>query len=164
MSELHHPRFAKLIAFLIRIPAVEINDTPSQGIGAGEEPDGGWWIKFSIDIDHDLAWHTVQEIGSVLNSLSLEEGMAVVFKPVSTPPYLNGGPEEFLSWVIEGAAELPPGTVAGMLEERLPQPVEDEDAWFGEPEEGDEDEDYEEETLEPDDEDEEGPFGSLDDD
>ena len=47
-----------------------------------------------------------------------------------------------------------------MLEERLPQPVEDEDAWFGEPEEGDD----EEETLEPDDEDEEGRFGSLDDD
>lgn len=164
MSETHHPKFAKLIDFLVRIPSVEINDTPSQGIGTGEEADGGWWVKFSIDIDHELAWHTVQEIGSVLNSLSLEEGMAAVFKPVSPPPYLNGGPEEFLSWVIEGAPELPPGTVAGMLEERLPQPVEDEDAWFGEPEEDDEDEDYEEETLEPDDEDEEGPFGSLDDD
>lgn len=52
-----------------------------------------------------------------------------------------------------------------MLEERLPQPVEDEDAWYGEPEEDDDDdEDYEEENLEPDDEGEEGPFGSLDDD
>ncbi len=54
---------------------------------------------------------------------------------------------------------LAPGTVASALEERLPQPVEDEEAWFGETEEG-----YEEEDLEADDEDEEGPFGSLDDD
>jgi hypothetical protein len=45
-----------------------------------------------------------------------------------------------------------------MLEDRLPQPVEDEEAWL------DEGEDDDEEDLEADDEDEEGPFGSLDDD
>lgn len=155
-GEAHHPKFASLIDFLARIPAVEINDTPSQGIGSGEEADGGWWVKFSIDIDHELAWHTVQELGAVLNALSLEEGLACVFKPVSPPPYMNGGPEEFLSWVIEAPAELRVGSVAQMLEERLPQPVEDEAAWFGEPEEGDEDPDP--------DEDEEGRFGELEDD
>lgn len=159
MVDAHHPKFGKLIDFLLRIPALDSNDTPSRGIGSGEEADGGWWVKFSIDIDHELGWHTVQELASVLNSLSLEEGLATVFKPVSPPPYLNGGPEDFLSWVIEGVPELAPGTVASALEERLPQPVEDEEAWFGETEEG-----YEEKDLEADDEDEEGPFGSLDDD
>jgi len=155
-----NPKFEKLIDFLSRIPAVEINDTPSRGIGAGEDADGSWWVKFSIDIDHELAWHTVQELGAVLNYLSIEEGLASVFKPVSPPPYLNGGPEDFLSWVIEAPALLAAGTVAVLLEERLPQPVEDEAAWLGEAE-GESDED--DETLEPDDPDEDGPYGSLDD-
>jgi hypothetical protein len=153
----HHPKFDKLIAFLSKVPAVETNDTPSQGIGSGEG-DGGWWIKFTIDIDHDLAWHAVQEFGHVLNQISLDEPLAAVFKPVSPPPYLNGGPEEFLSWVIEAPDELRPGTLADLLEDRLPKPVDDEAAWFGEGDGSDE------EDLDADDDDEEGPFGSLDDD
>src|SRR5262245_54255347 len=130
MSE-HHPKFGKLIDFLVRIPPIETNDTPSRGIGSGEA-DGQWWVKFSFDIDHDLAWHAVQEFGHVLNYLSLDERLATSFKPVSPPPYLNGGPEEFLSWVIEGPSALAPGTVADQLEARLPKPAEDEAAWFGE--------------------------------
>src|SRR5262249_33520181 len=133
-DEPHHPKFEKLIAFLSRIPAVEDNDTPSRGFGSGTS-DGQWWVKFSIDIDNDLAWHTVQELGHVLNYLSVEERLAASFKPVSPPPYLNGGPEEFLSWVIEASDDLRPGTLADMLQERLPKPVEDEAAWFGEPNE-----------------------------
>ncbi len=158
MADAHHPKFGKLIDFLARLPAVDINDTPSRGFGSGQD-DSAWWVKFSIDIDHDLAWHTVQELGAVLNYLSIEERLASTFKPVSPPPYLNGGPEEFLSWVIEAPDELKPGTLADMLEDRLPKPVEDEAAWYGE---ADDDGD-EEEDLEPDD-DEDGPFASLDDD
>ena len=144
MTDAHHPKFGTLIDFLARIPSVEINDTPSRGIGSGDA-DNGWWVKFTIDIDHDLAWHTVQEMGHVLNLLSVEERLPTVFKPVSPPPYMNGGPEEFLSWVIEGT-DIPPGTVAKWLEERMPKPIEDEAAWFGEPdEEGEFDEDEDEE-------------------
>lgn len=161
MTDAHHPKFTKLIDFLARIPAIDINDTPSRGFGSGEAG-GEWWVKFSIDIDHDLAWHAVQELGAVLNSLSIEERLASVFKPVSPPPYLNGGPEEFLSWVIEAPDALRPGTLADLLEDRLPKPVEDEAAWLGEPDDEDGDED-EEEDLDPDD-DQEGPFASLDDD
>ena len=150
MTDAHHPKFEALIDFLARIPAVDVNDTPSRGMGSGES-DNGWWVKFTIDIDHDLAWHTVQELGHVLNLLSVEERLPTVFMPVSPPPYMNGGPEEFLSWVIEGE-DMPPGTVAKWLEERMPKPVEDEAAWFGEP---DEEGDF-------DDEDEEA-FGSLED-
>ena len=140
MTDEHHPKFTKLVDFLARIPAIEINDTPSRGIGSGES-DAGWWVKFRIDVDHDLAWNTVQEMGHVLNYLAVNGRLPTVFKPVSPPPYMNGGPDEYLSWVIEGA-DMPPGTVAAWLEERLPKPVEDEAAWLGEADDEDgEDED-----------------------
>ena len=141
-EEAPHPKFQKLIDYLARIPAVAANDTPSQGFGSGEGA-GGWWVKFSIDIDHELAWEAVQELSHVLNYLSLEERLPTVFKPVSPPPYMNGGPEDFLSWVIEAPDDMRPGTVAEWLEGRLPKPVEDEAAWLGEREDdddGDEDE------------------------
>ena len=146
MTDAHNPKFGSLIDFLARIPAVEVSDTPSRGIGSGES-DAGWWVKFTIDIDHDLAWHAVQEMGHVLNLLSVEERLPTVFKPVSPPPYMNGGPEEFLSWVIEGR-DMPPGTVAKWLEERLPKPVEDEAAWLGEPDDETELDDEDEEDGE----------------
>lgn len=135
-SSAPHPRFARLVEFLALIPAVEINDTPSHGIGTGEAG-GGWWVKFAIDIDHELAWETVQELGHVLNYLSIEERLPTVFKPVSPPPYMNGGPEEYLSWVIECPDATPPGTIADWLEQRLPKPVDDEAAWRGDSEDDD---------------------------
>ena len=74
-------------------------------------------MKFSIDIDHPSAWHVVQELGHVLNYLSITEKLPTTFKPVSPPPYLNGGPRAFLTWVIECAdARLAPATVAEWLE------------------------------------------------
>jgi len=128
-DEPHHPKFEKLVDFLARIPAVDVNDTPSQGIGSGEG-NGGWWVKFSIDVDHDLAWETVQELGHVLNYMSVEERLPTVFKPVSPPPYMNGGPDEFLSWVIEADdPTFTPALCAEWLEGRLPRPVTDLDQW-----------------------------------
>jgi hypothetical protein len=127
--EPHHPRFKKLIDFLARVPAVETNDTPSRGFGSGLA-DKTWWVKFSIDVNHELAWRVVQEFAYVLNQLSLEERLPTTFKPVSPPPYLNGGPEEYLSWIIEGSLDaMKPGTIADWLQERLPKPVGDEDEW-----------------------------------
>ena len=125
----HDRSFHKLIAFLARIPAVQNNDTPWGGFGSGMS-DAGWWVKFRLDIDHRLAWNAVQEIGYVLNELSLSERLPTLFKPVSPPPYLNGGPRDYLSWVIECQdREMRPGTIADWLEGRLPKPVEDETAW-----------------------------------
>ena len=88
---------APLDVFLTRIPGI----TPP--VATGQE-DGLWWVKFSIDIDHPLAWRVVQELGHVLNYVSLSERLPTVFMPVSPPPYLNGGPRDFLSWVIESKA------------------------------------------------------------
>ncbi|MFD2234729.1 hypothetical protein [Phaeospirillum tilakii] len=92
--------------------------------------DGVWWIKFSIEIDHQLAWYTVQELASVLNELSMSERLPTVFKPVSPPPYMNGGPGDYLSWVIECRDDaMRPGTVADWLESRMPRPVDDLTMW-----------------------------------
>ena len=127
---LHDPCFAKLISYLGRIPAVQTNDSPYGGFGSGSE-NGSWWVKFSIGVDHALAWHAVQELGHVLNYISVSERLPTIFKPVSPPPYMNGGPRDFLSWVIECSDEdMSPDKVAEWLEGRLPQPVEDETAWL----------------------------------
>jgi hypothetical protein len=126
----HDPKFRKLVHFLRQVPAVDHNHTPSHGIGSGEFAEGGWWVKFAIKIEHALAWSTVQEFGHVLNYLSIDERLPTVFKPVSPPPYLNGGPREYLSWVIECSTnEMQPDAIAEWLEGRLPRPVSDEAAW-----------------------------------
>ena len=107
----------------MKIPAVV------SPIASGVE-DKGWWIKFKIDIEHALAWHVVQELGHVLNYLSLNEHLPTVFKPVSPPPYMNGGPKDFLYWEIEcNDINFKPGTVKKLLEGRLPRPVDNIEQW-----------------------------------
>ena len=119
--------FTSLTGFLSRVPSI-IGE-----IGKGAEEDGRWWVKFEIDINHQCAWHTVQEMGHILNYLSIDERLPTNFHPVSPPPYMNGGPEEFLSWVIEcHDPEFCPGTCAKWLEERLPKPVDDLAQWKNE--------------------------------
>lgn len=119
--------FDPLKTFLTRVPAI------SGPIGTGSEQSGMWWVKFSIDIEHELAWRVVQEFGYVLNYVSLDERLPTVFKPVSPPPYLNGGPREFLSWVIEcDRSDFAPRECAEWLEGRLPRPVDDLATWRSE--------------------------------
>jgi hypothetical protein len=118
--------FLALEAFLGSVPGVQAP------LSHGLQDNGQWWVKFSIDIKNDLAWHVVQELGHVLNYLSVQERLPTVFKPVSPPPYMNGGPAEFLSWVIECSdAAFDPGKAATWLEGRLPQPVHDTTKWGG---------------------------------
>ena len=116
--------FRELEDYLCRVPSVQ------QPIGRGHLESGGWWVKFALDISHRLAWNVVQEMGHVLNYLSLDERLPTVFMPVSPPPYLNGGPANFLSWVIEShEASFAPRQVAEWLEGRLPRPVDDDEQW-----------------------------------
>ncbi len=117
-----------LLAFLERLPAMDL-PVGRESIGAAANDDGFWWVKFSLDATHPLAWRVVQELGHVLNYVSVEERLPTVFKPVSPPPYLNGG-VEFLSWVIENEdANFTPADCAKWLQGRLPDPVTDLDAW-----------------------------------
>lgn len=116
--------FTSLENYLHKVPAI------MDGIAKGTDEDGLWWVKFSIDINNKFAWHVVQELGHVLNYISVNERLPSVFMPVSPPPYMNGGPEEFLSWVIESKdKDFKPGTCAKWLEERLPKPVDDLEQW-----------------------------------
>ena len=118
--------FTTLLAYLESIPAIE------SPVAYGDE-DGYWWLKFTIDIENKLAWQVVQELGHVMNYISIEERLPTVFYPVSPPPYLNGGPKEFLSWVIETKDKsFMPGTLMKWLEGRLPNPVDDSTEWEGE--------------------------------
>lgn len=116
------PRFDGLRTYLNTVPATKVL---SDG-GSGER----WWVKLAIDIHHPLAWHVVQELGHVLNEVSISERLPTVFKPVSPPPYLNGGPTDFLSWVIECPTDtFSPDNAKDWLEGRLPRPVTDLTQW-----------------------------------
>jgi hypothetical protein len=116
--------FDKLRNYLSKVPGIY------ESIVTGLFEDTGWWVKFNIDIEHSLAWNVIQELSYVLNYLSLAERLPTIFKPVSPPPYLNGGPKEFLSWVIECIDnEFTPDNCMEWLEERLPRPVDNVAEW-----------------------------------
>ncbi|HWJ30289.1 MAG TPA: hypothetical protein VNS32_27385 [Flavisolibacter sp.] len=113
-----------LISYLSKVPAIK------PGIGKGISSEGLWWVKFKIDIEHKLAWQVVQELACVINYLSLNERLPTTFYPVSPAPYLNGGPAEYLSWVIEATSkDFTPEDLAQWLEGRLPDPVDQIEEW-----------------------------------
>jgi len=116
--------FSALIEYLSKIPSVV------GSIGRGSDENGLWWVKFTIDTKHELAWNVVQELAHVLNYISIDEKLPTVFFPVSPPPYMNGGPEEFLSWVIENKdPDFSPEKAHEWLEGRLPRPVDRLEEW-----------------------------------
>lgn len=112
-----------LVSYLNQIPGVSVISSQVSG-------DAYWWVKLNIDIKNKYSWNVVQELGFVLNYISLNEPMPTVFKPVSPPPYMNGGPEDYLSWVIESTFNyIDPKWVKETLEGRLPNPVDDLEQW-----------------------------------
>ncbi len=124
----------ELADFLRRVPAIT-------RVYPSEPTEAYWWVKLAIDIYHPLAWHAVQYLAFVLNYISLEERLPTVFRAVSPPPYLNGGPKEYLSWVIEAKIPfLDAGYIASVLKDRLPGPVEDPARWLELTDDGDGDE------------------------
>ena len=109
-------------------------------IGSAEFRNTQFSYRMGVAFIGDIAWHVIQNLAFVLNYISLEDRLAVVFKPISPPPYLNGGPADFLSWVIE--AQIPHLNsmyIADVLRARLPNPIGDEAAWIEDEQELDED-------------------------
>jgi hypothetical protein len=120
--------FEKLLVFIEKLPAINL-PAGRKSIGHGSFENGNWWVKFSLNTNHDLAWRHVQELGHILNLVSLNEPLPTIFKPVSPPAYLNGG-VGFLSWVIESTNPIfSPDKCAEWLECRLPRPVDDLKQW-----------------------------------
>ena len=116
--------FKTLIEYLEKIPSM------TKPISFGINDNGFWWIKFQLNITNELAWNVVQELGCVVNYLSINERLPTIFYPVSPAPYMNGGPEDFLSWVIETKdKDFKPGTLMKWLDGRLPNPVDDLKQW-----------------------------------
>jgi hypothetical protein len=69
--------FSALEGYLRRVPSV-------RPISTGMHPDGLWWAKLGIDIEHPLAWRVVQELGHVLNHVTLD------FSPAMCAEWLEG--------------------------------------------------------------------------
>jgi hypothetical protein len=79
------------IDFFCKIPSVQ----KERIIAHGTDGQHAWWFKFNINVEHPLAWQTVQELGHVLNYLSTNERLPTQFFPVSPPPYMNGEAKTF---------------------------------------------------------------------
>ena len=118
--------FDRLYEFFCKVPSVQKAFIDSYG----SDGKHSWWFKFQINIEHDLAWQTVQELGHVLNYISKSERLPTQFLPVSPPPYMNGEAKQFLCWVIQcNHVDFPPDVICDQLEARLPKPIEDETQW-----------------------------------
>jgi hypothetical protein len=90
-----------------------------------------WWVKFTIDTRHALAWHVIQRLGYVFNYYSIEQHFDTKFMPVSPPPDLNGGPRQYLSWVVEATLGFyDPGPSMEALRRELPQNVKSKAEWM----------------------------------
>lgn len=119
---IHEKKLSKLVTYLNRLPGTQAS--------AGRFTKEGWHVSLSIDIHHPLAWNVVQELGFFCNSPSIGQGSGLEFFPISPPPYLNGGPREFLSWILSyTGSSFSPSEVAKSIEGVLPQPVDDETEW-----------------------------------
>lgn len=118
--------FERLYQFFSKVPSVQESRIDAHGT----DGDHAWWFKFQIDIQHPLAWQTVQELGHVLNYLSTNERLPTQFLPVSPPPYMNGDASDFLAWVIQcNHPDFSPDVICDWLEARLPSPVDDVEQW-----------------------------------
>ncbi len=112
-----------LIKYLEQLPGVHVMSSKITN-------DAYWWIKITIDIKNEFAWNVIQELAFVLNYVSISEPLPTVFKPVSPPPYLNGGPSDFLSWAIESTYNyIDPKWIQETLENRLPKIEEMKSSW-----------------------------------
>ena len=85
--------FDRLHQFFCKVPSVQQARVDSYG----SDGQHAWWFKFQIEVEHPLAWQTVQELGHVLNYISRDERLPTQFLPVSPPPYMNGDAKDFLS-------------------------------------------------------------------
>ena len=109
---------------LTKIPCVQFVVTSEKGAAF-------WWLKFGIDINSKIAWTVVQELGHILNYLSVDDKLPTNFYPVSPPPYVNGGPEEFLSWIIEPVIPyVDTNNIYDYLNGRLPENYDKEESWL----------------------------------
>jgi hypothetical protein len=63
--------------------------------------------------------------------LSVGEKLPTTFYLVSPPPYINGEPEEFLSWIIEPVIPyVDSNSIYAYSDGRLPENYDKEESWL----------------------------------
>src|SRR2546423_9767622 len=70
------PDFERLLALMKKLPAIDL-PAGRKSIGHGSFENGNWWLKFTLDTTHALAWRHVQELGCVLTFRPVEIGQAL---------------------------------------------------------------------------------------
>lgn len=87
-------------------------------------------MKFSIDVKHEVAWRGRTGARARLELSFFGRKTAYRVHAGFPFAYLNGGPRDYLSWVIESKdKDFAPATCAEWLEGRLPRPVSDLKQW-----------------------------------
>jgi hypothetical protein len=115
--------FSSLVRYVKAIPCVQ------EAEGYNEMADL-WNFHLKLDITHEIAWHVVQYFAYVLNGLSLSVNLPTRFFPITPPVDLNGGPYDFLGWMIQCSdPQFSPDRCRDWLASRLPTPVGDITAW-----------------------------------
>ena len=108
-------RFQKLEQFISQLQSV------GSPIASGVYENGFWWLKFSIDTQHEQSWSVVQMLAYTINYLSISERFSTVFYPVCPSPFLQENPEKSLMWIIESTSQdFTPNELVIWLENRLP--------------------------------------------
>lgn len=108
-------RFKKLELLIAQLPAI------GSPIASGVYETGFWWVKFSIDIQHDKSWEVIKMLAYTINYLSISERLSTVFFPVCPSSFSQENPEKNLTWIIESTSQdFVPDELAIWLENRLP--------------------------------------------
>ena len=111
-------RFKKLELFISQLPAI------GSSIASGTYENGFWWVKFSIDTQHELSWRVVNMFAYAINYLSISEGFSTAFYPVYASPFSEENPEKNLAWIIESTSQdFMPDELTIWLENHLPNPI-----------------------------------------
>jgi hypothetical protein len=70
-------------------------------VSSQQDESGFWWVKFHLDMNASASLIIIQALAYIFNGLSLNDPLPTVFFPSSSPPDMNGGPNQNLHWVIE---------------------------------------------------------------
>ena len=94
----------QLTEYVSKIPGIE------GSLGSGIFDDGRWWVKFTINIQHELAWRVVQELGRRPGGRSTGGGV------FHTKANLGRYPVESVNFLTSGIAQQKRGVVRSQPE------------------------------------------------
>jgi hypothetical protein len=122
-KEIKH-NFNKLNTLLLSIPCVK-------SVDCYDEMEDLWSCHIRMDLTHEIVWHLIQGIAFVINDTSITGKLPATFYPTSPPPYLNGGPYNYLHWIIRSESpEFIPDYCCEWFINRFPNNPEFNESWL----------------------------------